>query len=208
MSAPVDPTGVGYPYSEGDRLEDRNSYCYSPATGAPLLLAWRAARDAALADLPAPCVPPAAPAALPRPGEPFQTASALDGLLPLCRAGSLPPEAASWLDKLVRRFEVSKRLHGAYDAAFKPVDRADYRTPGLYLRAAEATLRAHAATGDLVCLNAALKLVDTLCAMRSVLDPVQGAWLAAIICSEREAVAALDTGRGVEAWNRGGEPCC
>ena len=82
--------------------------------------------------------------------------AALDG------ARDLQPRAVAWLDRFVRQFEVTRRLHARYTAAMKPTGEEFGRLTHYALLSLSAVL-VHERTGRWPLLNAALKLNDLLC---------------------------------------------
>ena len=74
----------------------------------------------------------------------------------------------------------------------RPIDPSDYRELGRYVAFAEAVEVAYAATGRLPYLNALLKCMDTLCALRHRLDPPERMRLDELIAGEAAHVAALE----------------
>ena len=188
---------ASYPYASGDLLEERNTYFYSAYQGTAFLEAWRQQRADALREM----------SGNPSTATPAEAASA-----PLVRATDILLECIHQqlmagegtfaripaLDRLVQRFEVSKRLHGEYDEKWRPVDSADYRLMERYVRFAEILERAHRFSGELPYLNALLKIVDTLTALRATLSTEQTERLRQIIAHERvhvEQLARRVTGR-------------
>ena len=106
-------------------------------------------------------------------------------------AKSCGVEHISLLDRLVQRFEVSKRLHGEYNEKWRPVDATDYRSLDRYVRFAEILDLAYQCTGALPYLNALLKIVDTLTALHSTLSARQQPRLRRVIAQERDHVERL-----------------
>lgn len=159
-----------YPYAKGDRLVERNTYQYTPFVGRAFLNAWRESRIEAKERLghSAAGAPAAAGGVLPEVGA-FRTGPLLE-LLHARLASGWDPSAGAWLDRLVQRFEVTKRLHRAYGADLRAVDREDFRELALYVRFAEVLEAAYAASGSLVYLNALLKVLDTLCSQAASLE--------------------------------------
>ena len=97
---------IDYPYSQGDRLEERNTYFYSQYHGAAFFPAWRTSRQAALMQLPpAQAVP--LPVAAERNEYPVDTAALLAELL---HAAADAPGKRRLAERLLQRFG---RSHGA-----------------------------------------------------------------------------------------------
>lgn len=182
-----------YPYAEGDLLEQRHDYFYSAFHGAPFLDAWRASRQKATRTAPA----STADAGSLDVELSNSTGMMLDRLFEVFAHGS--PESEHWrsLDRLVHRFEVSKRIHAAYGTDCKPLDMADYRDLRLYVAFAEVLARAASTSRRLSYLSALLKCMDILCAYVPCLGaPWQPRFLA-LIASEERLVRALE--RAVQA---------
>lgn len=194
---------AGYPYARGNRLEERNDYGYSVFGGASFLHAWMADRAAALEELPAAVAdaPPPAPAISDAaPGsEGFETAPTLEYVFAHLERGGgrVPRAAAPWLEVLVQRFEVTKRLHRSYTAANRAADRGHYADDPLYVRFAEVLARAYGDTSALAYLSTLIKCLDTLCSVRHELDGELGGRLARLIRLEHEFVAELAGRQGV-----------
>ena len=175
-----------YGYSTGDRLEDRNTYFYSKFHGTEFLSAWRAARNDVLAQLPPSCGPVVS---APLKAEPLDTQALLRIWYARVLAEESPsPEGRDFLDRMVRRFEVTKRVHRQYTPEFKPVDASDYRTLAPYVRFAELLEAVYAKTGFLGYLSTILKVVDTLCSRRESLSSSDAAHLAWLIDREKTHV--------------------
>lgn len=68
------------------------------------------------------------------------------------------------LDRLVQRFEVTKRIYGSYDQRNKPIDRR-YEDPLSYALLAFICLDEYHARPNLKYLNVALKLIDLLASL-------------------------------------------
>lgn len=174
-----------YPYARGDLLELRNTYFYAPFGGEAFLAAWRAERQSVLENL-----PQASPAPAVDEGG-ASTDRLLERLYSAYSAGRQGREETRLLDRLIQRFEVSKRVHSEYNEAFRPVDPEDYRDLGRYVRFAEVLDAAFVQTGGLPCLNAMLKCLDTLTAMRGRLGSAAAGRLARLIERERQHVDSL-----------------
>jgi hypothetical protein len=193
-----------YPFASGNRLDDRNTYFYTEFAGRDFLEAWRADRERVAAKLgaPAAAAPHSHVANAPADESVWQTTSLCEGLFRAFAETPATPDARSThlLDQLIRKFETTKRIHGAYRRDdFRAVDAQDFRNPALYIRVGEILELAVARNGSLRALNALLKLLDTLCALAPTLDSAQAARLARLIAAERSHVQALAARIGVSA---------
>ncbi|QMV65339.1 hypothetical protein DFO61_1033 [Ectopseudomonas oleovorans] len=185
---------IDYPYSQGDRLEERNTYFYSQYHGAAFFPAWRASRQAALMQLPpAQAVP--LPVAAERNAHHVDTAALLADLL---HAAADAPSKRRLAERLLQRFEVSKRLHRRYDANYKAVADSGYDDLELYLQFAALCLHLSEQPGALPFLNGLLKVIDSLISILPRLSPAQGAQLAWLIAAEQDWVARIASQANVE----------
>lgn len=129
------------------------------------------------------------------PGEWVETAPALAALLEaLCQpSADVRERAGTQLSRYTARFEVTKKLHAAYDAAFT-CSRGPADDLGIYASLSLALMLYHARWTSLKFLNTALKVNDLLCS-----QPVQAFTLFAAIAAvvsftlEQDAVARLMT---------------
>ena len=176
-----------YPYAAGDVLERPNTYYYSVYQGQEFLSAWRKQRINAQSDLEARIGTAGSAGA--------GTVSATDRMLDaVCRdiaTGGVATESEAVLNSLVQRFEVTKRLHGEYNARFRPVDPGDYRSLERYVRFAEVLDAAYTSVRRLPYLNALLKCLDILTALSECLDANQSKRVRQLIDREREHVQRL-----------------
>lgn len=180
-------SSVDYPYSQGNRLEERNTYFYSQYHGMAFFTAWRASRQEALAQLPA-----AGALQLPVTTEREQNAEDTATLLAdLLNADADAPDKRHLAERLLQRFEVSKRLHRRYDNEFKAIADSGYDDLNLYLQFAALCLHQADQPGALPFLNGLLKVVDSLISIRTRLSPAQGAQLAWLIEAEHSWVARV-----------------
>jgi hypothetical protein len=188
---------VAYPYANGNLLEQRNTYFYSAFQGSGFLQAWHMSRSRILATLP----PPSAPhhhlsrMALPV-GARVDTAELLASLNLAALNADLEQfsKIKLWIDRLVQRFEVSKRLYDIYvlrDGHLKAESGSSFRKVSLYLEFGELMVAAYCVSRDLPYLNALLKALDTLSAIRAELLEHEDARLAWLIVEERRLVRAL-----------------
>lgn len=176
-----------YQYASGDLLENRNTYFYSRFGGPAFLDQWEAARAEVLAKLPPPHEARSQKVSAPTWGECFDTAHLLEYL-----AGAGWDEARRWLDKLIQRFEVTKRVHASYNERLRAMDSGDYRRLELYVRFAEVLVQAGRDHGYLPAINALLKVIDTLCAYAEEIHPTWQARLSYVIEEERKLIRHLE----------------
>jgi len=179
-----------YPYATGDLLESRNTYFYTPYEGLRFLRAWRDSRDDVLSELPEPAIsaPAAATLGVSNTAD-LDTAALLERILDKIEQSK---PFSDNLDRLVQRFEVSKRVHEAYSAKWRPVDPGNYHDLSLYLRFAEVTEAAYVQARLLTYLNVLLKVIDTLAALRVQLDGESRSRLARLILCERAHVTGIE----------------
>lgn len=186
-------TEVEYSYSIGDRLTDRNTYFYTPAVGMPMIEAWRASRKAVLDRLPSPVDPPDStndsPVSID--DDTVDTAALLEFLWSKNSNSEVGQDESRWLEKLMKKFELTKRFHRAYGAKFRAVDKSQHKDLDLYVRAAEVFLSAYDRSNDARFLNVLLKILDTLCAYSEGLGPESSARLARLLLSEEKRVEGL-----------------
>lgn len=171
---------IDYPYSQGNRLEERNTYFYSQYQGMAFFPVWQASRQAALAQL-----PPAHPVPLPLATEldqNFQDTAAL--LADLRHSAAAIPEKRYQAECLLQRFEVSKRLYRQYDHNFKAIMDSGYEDLDIYLQFAALCLHQASQPSALPFLNGLLKVIDTLISIQQHLSSIQGAQLAWLIAAE------------------------
>ena len=186
--------GTSYPYADGDRLDERNTYFYTPVSGRPFLDAWIAQRDGVLASLPppAPDIPDGVAPVPPSADGNQHTRTLLEFVIQqLLNGAAEAAETKIWLDRLVAKFEVTKRIHPDYDAEFRALEPDHYRDLSLYVKLARIFELAYAATQNIVYLNALLKVIDTLSSVKAQLPNDLRATLAWLIVREKQHVIAL-----------------
>ncbi len=181
-----------YYYDKGDPLEQRHSYTYVPYRGRSFLVVWLESRFAVWRQLP-PSIdpPPAAISESPKPGNAFDLHNVIEPVFATLSTDDLDGQDRYWLDWLIRRFEISKRLHGRYNATGQPVDSGDYRDLERYVRLAELMVIAFARNRYLPALNVLLKCLDTLSVLWQELTPKQKGRLARLIEQENRSVQQL-----------------
>ncbi len=186
-----------YPYADGNRLADRNTYFYTRFDGVDFLDAWSECRERHSRTEP---VPPPVPLPQVAPKDPdnVETAALLEYLLGEIHNGAFDAALARfWLDKLVNKVEVSKRVHEGYGPDFRALDVAAHHDLSLYLRAAEVFEAAYTRFAALPFLNVLLKIVDSLISISARLEHVDRGRLAWLIAREGEHVRAIAKSRKV-----------
>lgn len=179
-----------YPYATGDLLEDRNTYFYTPYGGGDFLHAWRQQRDRLMKSLPDPKPAPEAPAEEAHfDSDTIETDALLRRLLRAIEEGRADADdTRPWLQKLLGKFEVTKRVHQAYGPGFRALDPSRHKDAGRYLRLSEVFEKAYDQTGTLPYLNVLLKGLDTLSTLAEELDEAEKARLSHLITREKTHV--------------------
>ncbi len=185
-----------YSYASGDLLAAPNSYFYAAYGGRDFLAAWRNERRRVAAGLPPPAAAPNSQPGL------QDTAALLErAFAATAQAPADDPQGWRLIAQLVRRFEIFKRIHDAYDDDFQAVHREAHGTLAYYLRSGEIFAAAGCAAGtagdQLRYLNVLLKCLDTLCSLAPRFAPPEGARLARLIALEEALVSAQAGASGV-----------
>jgi hypothetical protein len=183
---------LNYPYSDGDLLSNPQTYRYASFQGEAFVRAWRDSRQAACAELPAPALPALNACA-------NASANEISALLQqICLTLRVTPladddQARYWLPRLLKKFEVSKRLHTGYELAapHRALPDSDFLALTPYLLLAECMIHGWRSAGAAYYLSALLKLNDTLVSQRARLDTRQAAYLAWILATEQQLIAEL-----------------
>ncbi|MFX0545232.1 formyltransferase family protein [Roseovarius sp. S1116L3] len=175
-------TDAIYPYASGDLLCDRNTYFYSQYHGAAFLDAWARQRASALRNTGAK-------------SDLHEAATPTVELIRKVRA-ELTADAENkraWkdMDRLVQRFEVTKRVHDAYGENWRAVDPARFHAANAYIELSEAFAQAYRQTGALTYLNALLKILDTQTSFSGGLSKHLQDRLADLMKQEADFVASL-----------------
>lgn len=179
---------ASYGYAEGDLLAQPAVYSFARFGGAAFLEAWRTHRAGLLALHGAGASPD--PASAP-------VDLLLEQLLQALRQPGDASSALQQLKNLLQRFEVTKRLHDAYNERWRPVDPSAWRGTERYLRFAEALEAAYARDAQLPWLNGLLKCMDTLSSLAASLDAAQVRRLQHLARSEAGHIASVAQRVGV-----------
>lgn len=173
-----------YTYAQGDVLNDRNVYSYSPFHGSPFLKAWERSRANAERDS--------------KHGRDFVSRETPTlSLIRSVRSRIQAPErnVAAWrdLDRLVQRFEVTKRVHDEYTEAWRAADKTQFHSMPAYVELAETFAWAYENTAQLTYLNVLLKILDTLSTLLGDLPDALKARVRSLIEVENTFVGSLNT---------------
>lgn len=213
-----------YPYSSDNRLEAPISYTYAEFGGGEFLAAYVHDRRQATArigqtlrDLPADemaqllrrelvstasepngACDGAATLGTLQIERAIDTAQLLSCLLAAQLAETREPAATPWLDRLVQRFEVTKKLYAGYQPGFRKGE-GDAGRVALYLTLALVLCLRYHADGQLRYLSTLLKLTDLLCSLpvASYASENLATRLGLLISAEVAAVRALASLKGV-----------
>lgn len=184
---------ASYSYAAADRIDNPKRYARSQFGELPFLCAWRDHRKSILGGL-----PPSAPAPKAVSVQSFRenglirTAPLLESLYArMSSGGDLGGNLKTALRVLVKKFEITNRIHAAYDDTYRTVDKNDYWDYGLHVRLGEIFDLAYVRFDALVYLNVLLKINDVLCAAHTDLDPSRAARLSRLIEQENMHVSGL-----------------
>jgi hypothetical protein len=168
-----------YSYARDDLLDNRNTYFYTEYQGAGFIKNWRASRLKVLNILP--------PTIAPMPAGAFDPNSPLTrNLIEQAIAGN-----EILAEKFIAKFEITKRIHGAYDEKFKALDREDHKDLDLYLRAADLFVELYCSGKSSRLLNVYLKCLDTLVGLHESINAGSAGRLAWHIESEQQIISRL-----------------
>lgn len=128
----------------------------------------------------------------------IDSAQLLDCLLTAQLADAREPAVTPWLDRLVQRFEVTKKLYARYESGFRKGE-GDAGRVALYLTLALVLCLRYHADGQLKYLNTVLKLTDLLCSLpvTSYAPENLAVRLGLLVETEVAAVRALASRKGV-----------
>jgi hypothetical protein len=170
---------MSYEYTQENRLKSSHTYQFS-SYGRDLLDAYNADRASVRAKLDA-------------------KVSLKDVLSKLARTDTAERALSGDVEillRLVKKFEISKKLRAKYDKKWKIADEA-FDDPSSYLCLSYACLLEFQQSRQLPLLNCVLKLNDTLCSLESHIEDLSDrAVLAAVLDLEREIVSDLYSSKG------------
>ncbi len=175
-----------YPYARGPLLEQPNTYFYTSYYGEAFLDAWQKSRS--LVSVPENISRPSTDIAYSSvEGEDIVTRNLLHGLL------NHRAEQAYWWPRLVKKFEVKKRLFAAYQSVppHRPVTESGYHDLDTYLLFAEWLASSYQQQAKLQLLNTLLKVMDTLISQQNLMSSRQLTNLAWLLEQEDVFVSQL-----------------
>jgi len=189
-----------YPFADGNLLEKPNTYFYSTYKGSAFLISFFQHRLRTLENLPS-----ASPAPTPHPEvEPpskkiIETERLLEYVFSKILKGEINDSSCQfWLERLVKKFEVSKRIHIQYKQNFCAVDPNQHKNYCLYIRLSEIFESAYANSGDIRFLNVLLKTIDTICSFSEYLISQDRRRLASLIFKEKEHIENMIQQKGLK----------
>ena len=175
-------SGTPYRYAQGDPLTQKFSYDYIPYGGASFTRGWIEARLTLLD--------------LVDSNEQQQTMPRHDDFRELC--DQVRQSDTDKMDLILKRFEVTKRVFGAYQDDGRAVDREDFHDLTRYLDFAFILEFTYQQTQGLQYLNALLKVMDILCCYCERLDASSQLALKSLILAEQEHIDLLAVTPGQE----------
>jgi hypothetical protein len=178
-----------YPYITNDNRETKQHYMYSSFNGLPFLESYGKIRDATLERLK-------------RKFSASRSDELEDELVMqyLIETGYISAiNDAEKLDKWIHSFEIRKRVYGAYDNEYRPLNVNDYLTPGPYVALASViSLRLASGSGGLKYLNTLLKLIDSILSFEEELSEKEIGLVHFVLSEERKQVRQLQTAKGLD----------
>lgn len=178
-----------YQYANGALLEEPNNYFYSNYQGKAFIEAWRQNR-LTVRNTESVCPPSSV----------FKPVGQIDELkiftnrLLVDLLDSNPAARDYWLPRLVKKFEVSKRIYNAYqqEPPHRPAAGADYHNLDDYLLFGQLLSEAFISNKQIQLVNVMLKLMDTLVSQASVMTKLQRGQLNWLCEQEQSMVAGIE----------------
>lgn len=154
-------TSLIYPYHKADIFDSKINYSYAEFKGMPFVDSWRVQRESFLCK-----------------ENNYHEYSAIQVISTI---QSQDKNALSegvfikWSNELynhildeeiftlLKRFEVTKKIYSDYNTDYRPIDKADFRRPHLYIMFGLVLVSAYRETSKLQFLNSLLKVDDIIC---------------------------------------------
>jgi hypothetical protein len=193
-----------YGYITDNNLENRQSYQYSGFQGRPFLAAYKESRNLQiLKDAPiiqenemADCCANIMKNYYPKPVKReyvvlrYELCAFLQDML----NKNVEEREFALFDRIVKTFEVRKRLYHCYNSNFRPLDESDFYDCGLYLLFACGLVFAYKEKRNLTYLNALLKANDALLSLADKLHNFEREMLRYALSEEMRMVEELSHG--------------
>ncbi|WP_205967795.1 formyltransferase family protein [Paraglaciecola sp. 20A4] len=180
-----------YPYCNGPLLNLPQSYMYTPYLGLGFIFDWHKSRSSYLTQCRSPVYLELPSNSIHLNDPDTSQYSTEDILVQLCldlrTEAKMSKHVVYWLPRMLKKFEVSKRLYQFYgiEAPHRIVSESSYEKLELYLLLAESLIRAWAIKPISQYINGLLKLVDTLLSQKSQLNRSQSSHLEWLIIAEQ-----------------------
>ena len=183
-----------YPYANAEWILKPSRYEYSTFEAQPFFAAWGQARTQVCYGYP-PVLQPPPPETVPlnlNAGS-LESVHLLEWIWADCASSprKLNSDAAFYLSRLVKKFETTMKIHGAYGDGFRAVNRADFGYTPSYVRFGEILASRYAVTQDLRMLNCLLKLMDVMSPMMTAADDWLRSRFSRLVVLERQAIVSL-----------------
>jgi hypothetical protein len=132
-------------------------------------------------------------------GQTVETALLLSALLEWVIAGGKSAAGEAWLDRIIQRFEVSKKIYSSYLPGFRK-GQGDFAQVDFYLLPALILCLRYLQTANARYLSTLLKVTDLLCSLRGrqLGSGNETALIGLIVSVEMAAVSMLAQERGVQ----------
>ena len=154
---------MSYKFSDIDIRQDKSSYQYSTYFGLEFFTEWKKKRAAVLKLANVSKVAPLPAIKSTRFDKlPINTQDLLEYIYSESIKKRMNKIANYWAEKLLRKFEVTHRIHESYDQNFRASDKAKHKCLALYVRFAEVSVEIFQHKSDIRYLNILLKLLDIL----------------------------------------------
>jgi hypothetical protein len=188
-----------YPYAKNDLLNDPQKYSFSLFSGHIFVQSWLNHRKEQLSRLPSSRQP------LQICGKKFTPTHTLDLLHATCEAIRQPngvdcEQSVYWLERLLKKFEVSKKVYNSYQATYpnSPQFNSSYTCLHLYLKLAECFVLAFKKWNQVQYLNAFIKIQDTIISQKNNLTILEKSHLAWTIEQELGVIGQLLESKGLK----------
>ncbi len=193
-------TTINYSYANGDLLENPQNYSYSGYYAEAFIDSWKKHRESQLTHL------PKATTITQLNGKTLDCGDVNSLLHAICESlqqhsGLAKDPAIAWLKRLVKKFEVTKRVYTSYQQVppHRPMPDGCYTDLTLYIKLAECFILAFEQSAELQYLNAFIKLQDSIISQTQKLCETSQANLAWLIQKEITTFTKLINSKGL-AW--------